>query len=358
MYIASTMNPANVYAHPLDIGDGWSTADPAQVGFGSDQLNAVIDNAGRNQSNTHGIVIERHGKLIAERYFAGRDHPHDSWAGENLEFGPASKHDLRSVGKSITSLLFGIARQQGKIGKLTTPVLDFFPEYKDLQTSQKRAITLQHLLTMSTGLRWSESGGRLVNQETQMNWAWDRYHYVLKQDMIQAPGSQFNYNSGANALLAEIIERRSSMSFATYAYTQLFKPLGITDIEWDTDYRGKAMSFSGLRMRPRDLVKIGRLVLDHGKWHGQQIVPEDWLQESLAHHIVAEDGMEYGYQWWIGRAGKISWVAAIGLGGQALYIVPEFDMTVVITAGRYSSSNSGDATYQLFQRILETLNKR
>jgi CubicO group peptidase (beta-lactamase class C family) len=343
---------------PATIGDGWERADPEASGFDANALCEALREAEKGQVNIHGIVVERHGRLVAELYRRGKDKPMSSLFAREVEFGPTDLHDMRSISKSVVSLLVGVAIGQGRIAGVATPVLDFYPRDQDLRTSARAAITIEHLLTMSSGLAWKEEAttyGTSANDETHLFWAWSRHRYVLDRPMDAAPGERFNYSGGDNTLLAEILARATGKDLRELARTELFDPLGLESWEWAGDIYGRPVPFAGLRLRPRDLAKIGRMVLDHGQWHGRQVVPAGWVAASLAAHIPTGDGRQYGYQWWVGSAvwrdKMIAWSGAIGNGGQRLYVLPELDMCVVITAGEYNSADIGEKLGRLMARI-------
>lgn len=331
------------YAVPAIIGDGWEREELSKSGFDAGRLRSLLASMMNGETNIHSVIIERHGRLVAELYRRGKDKSVYSLLARNKDFGPTVLHDTRSVGKSVVSLLLGIAEQQGKIGDLATPVIDFYPEYSDLATPERKAITLAHLLTMSSGLEWREGGG-LPNDETRLFWKSSPYSYVFSRPLVALPGSTFNYNSGGTAVLADILTRVAKTPLKDFARKALFEPLGISDWEWVADLHGRPMAFNGLRMRPRDMAKIGRMVVDHGQWRGRQIVPADWIAASLQPRVTTGfDGLQYGYQWWLGtvewKGKRLAWSAAFGHGGQRLFVVPDLDMTVVITAGAYDDSD-------------------
>lgn len=347
------------FAVPVLIGDGWERADLTTSGFDAAGLCARLATMMNGETNIHSVIIERHGHLVAEVYRRGQDKSVYSLFAHNQDFGPAVLHDTRSVGKSVVSLLIGIAKQQGKIGDLSTPAIDFYPEYGDLATPQCKAITLADFLTMSGGLEWSE-GGSGRDDEHRLYWKWSPYRYVFSRPIMALPGSKWNYNSGGVAVLADILTRATKMSLKDFVRTALFEPLGISDWEWTSDLHGRPMAFTGLRMRPRDMAKIGRLVLDHGQWRGRQIVPAGWIDASLKPRIdtgIAD--FQYGYLWWSGpvdwHGKKLRWAAAFGNGGQRIFVVPELDMTVVITAGAYGDPQIAPRVSAFFKHIISTV---
>ncbi len=139
-------------------------------------------------------------------------------------------------------------------------------------------------------------------------------------------------------MLAHLISQGTGRPLLDYAREKLFKPLGITDVEWIADSGGEPIAASGLRMRPRDLAKIGQLVIDRGTWGDSQLVPAEWLVQSFAPRIRANQDIEYGYHWWLGKlkANGQPWIGAFGNGGQRLFIIPSVRLVVVITAGNYN----------------------
>jgi CubicO group peptidase (beta-lactamase class C family) len=246
---------------------------------------------------------------------------------------------------------------------LNTPVLDLLPALADLKNEGREAITIAHLLTMSSGLDWNEpSTYNSKNDEFGLYWRTSQSRYVFNRSMAAPAGTRYNYNGGGTAVLAQILTERVGMSLPDYARKVLFEPLGITDWEWVNDIRGRPLAFAGLRLRPRDLARIGRMVLGEekrrGRWQGKQIVPADWLAESLRGQIDMQNerGWQYGYQWWVGKVealgAKQDWSAGFGNGGQRLFMVPELDLVVVTTAGAYNKSEIGREAYQLFKRVV------
>jgi CubicO group peptidase (beta-lactamase class C family) len=358
--VAAMTNPATAAAATLEVP---SLCDDGKRMEGSQKtlntaLCQVIDLAGTDSSLLHGVVVDYKGQSIAERYFSGRDKVVGQLLGHDRVFTPQTLHDVRSISKSVVSLLVGIAQQEGKIGSIDTPVLSYFSSNdKPLNmASGWERITLRHLLTMASGLDWQEDG--VFGHQTRMEFSGDQANYVLERSIAQPPGTRYLYNSGNTALLGRVLERVTGKDLETYARQVLFEPLGITDLEWRKGRDGHAYAHAGLRLTPRNLIKLGRLVLDRGRWNGRQIVPQAWIQDSIESHIAAERDWQYGYQWRTGDAivsGKSwRWIAAFGNGGQRLYVVPTLDLTVVIVAGRYDAPypSNGQPSQELFHEIL------
>ncbi|HEY9101688.1 serine hydrolase [Chitinimonas sp.] len=359
--LAAAMLPTLLLAAPCDVpaskADGWVVAPAQDVALDADKLCGVLRGFADGQVNFHGLVVARRGQLVAEAYRQGRDKAVSDYFSHTVQFDAERQHDMRSISKSVTSLLWGIAQAQGKTPPLNTPVLDLLPDLAELRSNGRDGITLAHLLSMSSGLEWKEWGsyGALSNDEFGLFWHSSQARYLFNRPLAAPPGSKFNYNGGGTAVLAQILSERVGMSLPDYARRYLFEPLGITEFTWQNDLRGRPLAFAGLRLRPRDLAKIGQLVLNEGQWNGKQVVPTEWLAESTLGRLSSGDGMQYGYQWWSGTVevhGKTrSWVGGIGNGGQRLYVVPELELVVAITAGDYDQPEIGYQAYQLFKRI-------
>ena len=296
--------------------------------------------------NVHSVLIARHGRIASEWYFSGPDERRGEQLG-NITFDAETIHDLRSATKSVVSILFGIAFADGAIESLDTSVLDYFPEYQDLQTDERRKIQLHHLLSMSSGLHWDEDTYPYTdprNSETAMDLASDRLYFALSQELEAAPGLQFRYSGGDVAIIAEIIARATKMPIDEFARKKLFEPLGVSEFEWIKDESGTPIAASGLRMLPRGMMRIGLMMLGDGQYEGRQIITTDWAQRSVEPHTVVDRepgcGTNYGYFWWLGPAcpeiDDPAWYSAFGNGGQRIFVVPEYDLVIVVTAGLYN----------------------
>jgi CubicO group peptidase (beta-lactamase class C family) len=367
------LSHASPCAAPEKRADGWAIEVSATAaGFDAQRLCEVLKEFAASKVNFHSLVIARHGKLVAESYKRGKDETIYTIVATAKDFDAATQHDVRSISKSVVSLLWGIAEGEGKTPPLNTPVLDLLPDLADLKNQGREAITLGHLLTMSSGLDWNEPNTyNARNDEFGLYWRSSQSRYLFDRPMAAPAGTRYNYNGGGTAVLAQILSDRVGMSLPDYARKMLFAPLGITEWEWQNDVRGRPLSFAGLRLRPRDMARIGRMVIGEdktpGKWQGKQIVPVAWLTESLRGHIdmLNEPGWQYGYQWWVGKIDAVSTVGAIGglatqrdwsggfgNGGQRLLMVPALDLVVVITAGEYGKPAIGRDAYQLFKRVV------
>jgi len=313
----------------------------------------------------HSVIAMRGRDTVAEWYFEGADEVRGRQLGV-VKFGPETLHDVRSVTKSVVALLVGIAVEEGAIKSLDAPALDFFPEYADLQTPERRRITLRHLLTMGSGLHWDEDTYPYTdprNSEIAMDLAPDPYRYVLSQPIEAAAGARFKYSGGDVAVMAAILARATKTPLDAYAEAKLFRPLGIAKVEWQRDAKGVPYAASGLRMMPRDMAKIGRMMLQDGRWDGRQVVPAAWVKTSIQPHARVEPdpkcGTRYGYFWWLYAGCEVTppqpWAAANGNGGQRIVLVPERDLVVVMTAGLYNKPGQRQTANATVTGILEAL---
>jgi CubicO group peptidase (beta-lactamase class C family) len=321
----------------------FTLVNPSKVGFDASVLNK-IDTAVSHGTfpNIHSVLIAKDGKLVFEKYWPGKD---EVWAvGKGvIPHSKDSLHDIRSISKSIVSACFGILLQQGKIKSVHQKIFDSFPEYAKQDTGLKSLLTIEHLLTMTSGLKWNEDipYDNPENSEIRMINSGHPVDYVLNQPMEIAPGKVWKYNGGTTQLLAAIIERTSGQKITEFARKYIFAPLGITRFEWaiypgTTEYAAA----SGLRLRSRDLLKFGLLYLNNGVWNNKQLIPAQWVAASVAPHIMRNHSSAYGYQFWlfndtIGNQ-TVNLIACVGNGDQRIFIDKARKMVIVITAGNYN----------------------
>ena len=279
----------------------------------SQQLAKMFESIKQQDLNLDGVLIIRHGTIVTETYFP--------------PFQQDTKHELYSCTKSFISALMGIAIDKGYIDGIDQPMLDFFPERTFANSdARKTAMTLENLLTMTSGLDWEEGDPIYAQMMRSPDWV----QFVLDTPMAVEPGSQFNYCSGCSHVLSAIVQATTGTSTLDFAQAYLFEPLGISDVYWYADPDGIANGGWGLRLTPRDMAKLGYLYLHHGVWDGQQIVSTEWVSASVKAHVQAEDELDYGYQWWVYPA--LNAYTARGRGGQLIFVMPDLDIVVVFTA--------------------------
>ncbi|GAA3509619.1 CubicO group peptidase (beta-lactamase class C family) [Streptosporangium album] len=311
----------------------WQRIQPEKAGLAPDlagRLDALV-REGR-APGLHGVVVARHGGLVLEHYGSGPDFSWNTPLG-TVDFGPETLHDVRSVTKSVVALLYGIALADGMVPEPDEPILRHFPEYSDLAADPRRArLTVEHTLTMTLGLEWDETKPYTSpeNDEIGMELAADRYRYVLERPIVEEPGRRWHYSGGAAALIGGLIARGTGRPLEDFARTALFEPLGVESFEWMAGDDGVASAASGLRLTPRDLAGLGQAVLD------RRVIPVSWAEAMLRPRVPAWDGCSYGYLWYAGPDGR---VAAMGNGGQRLFLVPGHDLVVAVTAGGYNGAD-------------------
>jgi CubicO group peptidase (beta-lactamase class C family) len=198
---------------PTAVDDGWQIATPHAMGVDAAQLCSIDEMLDRAKTNLHAVVVARRGKLIYEIYRTGID---ERWG---LKLGDVAytaqvPHDVRSISKSVVSLLFGIALDRHLIASIDDPVADYFPDYADLRTAEKDRIQLRHLLTMTSGIEWDEQRSYRdpKNSEIMMIRSSDPYRFVLSQAVKDEPGKVWNYSGGSTQLLAGVLQRKAPAS--------------------------------------------------------------------------------------------------------------------------------------------------
>jgi CubicO group peptidase (beta-lactamase class C family) len=301
-------------------------------------------------SNIHSVLVSHKGMLVAENYYRGSDRPMGDWRAQEKQFTANDLHDMRSISKTLIGLAVGIAIDEGKITSVTMPL------------TQRPELQISHLLSMTTGLQWNESVGTygtLANNETQLFFRPWRTRYVLGKERLHAPGMVFNYSGGSTHVLADLLDQHTGEAFTDYIFKKLFKPLNITQFEWRTDLHFRPVSFAGLRLLPRDLLKIGQLMLNKGSWDGKQVISKAWVDESFKPRVTVDSGRRFGYHWWLGDV-KVNghyhaFAVAVGNGGQRLFVCPSLELAVVFTAGQYNSATIGPQLYKLFEAIANNL---
>jgi CubicO group peptidase (beta-lactamase class C family) len=361
-----------VYRIPAGTNDGWETAGLDDVGMREEQLGEMMDRIqSKEYQNVHGVLIVKNGKLVFEEYFEGYTFSYTGpWSsllkfrGERMDFGIDTPHNLASVTKSFTSALVGIAIERGLIQDVDDQVISYLPEYVHLSDEQVDRITLEHLLTMTSGLKWNELElwlGDMEHDLIQLFMVDDPIGYVLSKPVVSEPGSAWYYNGGAVNVLGEVIKGATGMRMDDFAARYLFAPLGITQYEWDhINYDLGVIHASGnLKLRPRDMAKFGTLYLNGGTWQGQQIISQEWVEKSTRESvsipweslesILGEEyaylpethGDRYGYLWWLNtyqtNSGSVDVYFASGWGGQRIFVFPSLDMVVVLTGGNYAT---------------------
>ncbi len=298
--------------------DGWLTSTPEEQGMDAGRLQSMevfISAQGWND-DVDSILAVYNGYLVYEYY-------------PSTSYDENDTHHIYSCTKSFTSALVGMAIDQGYIESIDTEVLDFFPELTiENLDSDKQAITIRDLLTMTSGLDWHDQTN-YYSMEVSSDWV----KYVLDRPMVSEPGTTWNYNTGGTHVLAAIINKTTPHGIIPFVESQLFDPLGINEYYWVTDNKGIPIGGTALNLLPRDMAKFGYLYLKNGLWDNEQIISEAWITESTTPSVITEFdqglGSGYGYLWW-----TYAWhgvYAARGSYEQYIFVVPSQDLVVVFT---------------------------
>lgn len=305
----ATETPPNGLYWPTE---GWRTTSPEAQDMDSGKLAEMLASVQQQKLNLHSLLVIRHGYLVSETYFQG-----------DLN----TRHELYSCTKSFTSTLIGIALDQGKIDGLDHKIVDFFPGYEfENLDAHKQAMTLEDLLTMRSGLDWHEGDAAYTALYRSPDWV----QSMLDMPMALESGVMFNYCSGCTHLLSAIVQRTTGLNTLDYAKQNLFKPLGITNVRWDTDSQGIPIGGWGLQITSRDMAKLGYLFLHQGEWDGQQVVSSGWVDKATQKYSDTGDGRGYGYQWW--TYPSLDAFMATGRYGQLIFVIPNLDLVIVTTA--------------------------
>ena len=328
------------------------TADPAAVGLSAarlQQMEAAIK-AGEFKQVTS-VLIARNGKLVFERYFDSD--------------GAAGLRNTRSVTKTVTGMLVGLAIELGLIPSVDAKVLGYFADKEPLQNPdpRKAAITVEDFLTMSSLLECDDDNQFSRGNEERMYLLEDWAKFALDLPIrgfaswtdppARSPyGRSFSYCTAGVTLLGPLLERATHEPVPKFADEHLFAPLGITGIRWQFQPSGAAMTGGGLLLHSIDLLKLGQLYLNGGTWNGRRVVSPEWVSRSLAPHASVREGTEYGYLWWLQRfhAGARDFQAfgMSGTGGNKVYVFPKEQLVAVVTTTNYRVSGA----HPLSERLL------
>lgn len=305
------------------VRNDWDVSTPEAQGLDPMLVARLYYNA-EDVETIRSLLVVKNGYLIAEKYFHGGS--------------VDSKERMQSVTKSFTSALVGLAMEKGCLASLDQPAIEFLPELADrVKDPRKKQITVRHLLQMRAGFPWEESAPELF----ELMYAGFRPSVFVDVPLARDPGTEMEYSNISSYLLSVVASRACDVDLLDFGQEHLFDLLGVEPGEWITGWEGYRNGHADLYLRPRDMAKFGLLYLNDGRWQGGQIVPADWVHESL--QVYSEDAwsyrigsnfkdMSYGYQWWSARAGGRRWWFAWGHGGQQIALVEDLDMVIVVTA--------------------------
>lgn len=324
---------------PQQLDDGWTTATPESVGLNSALLNQAVDMLFDEDlyPTSKSLLVIKDNKLVLESYcrdLADRDR----------------LSNIKSVTKSVTSILFGIAIDKGFFEPdLNRTVYSYLPQYFD-SVNLKRSITLYHMLTMRTGLKWHDK------EHTPDLFNTSRFpsslRIVLQKSMEFPPGRWFNDNEGTSQIISGMITDTTGISLEEFAVENLFSKIGISNFYWEKHTDGLNYGAIGLYLNSRDMAKIGQLMARNGIWNSEQVVSSDWLNSSTSVQLSEAYTLfePIGFYWWIRPDNNA--FCAIGQGGQFIYVVPSKNLVIVHTAFPYSGSGYRGVTLKDFEEIV------
>lgn len=326
-----------VYAPPPALDDGWRTASLDEVGISRAGIqkfvqmitDTPIDSV--SSPEIHGVLVARHGLLVLEEYFHGEHR--------------GKPHDTRSAAKSLTSTLFGAAVKAGVPVSVSTPVYQAmnggsFPP--GLDDPRKKSLTVEHLLTMASGLDCDDSDPKSPGREDYMtdeSGAKDYYRFTLDLKMIRDPGEKAVYCSVQSNLVGGVLSRAARQPLPVLFQSLLAGPLQISRYYMNLAPNGDAYMGGGVRFLPRDFMKLGQLHLNGGVWNGRRILTPEWSRRATS-PLVEIRGRQYGYQWWVqdypykGRTVRAFYAG--GNGGQVVMVIPELDLVMAFYGGNYN----------------------
>ncbi len=301
-----------------------------QYNIDGEQLTVAFDDM-KTVEGALSLIVCREGTTVAEEYYYYNN------------YGPDSIKNIMSVTKTFTGVLVGLAIEKGYIESVNDPISKYLTGIVTFPDDIKPNITIDQLLKMSFGHSWNGTSNSSLFEECFFD-SEDNLQYIIDLPLVSTPGTVFNYSDGASHLLSVSITEATGINTHDFAKTNLFDPLGIKNFSWATDDRGYPIGAAYLRITPADMVKFGNLILNKGKYNGNQIVSENWIDTMTTTKISTNNdvlyGPEYGYQIWLGNASGHRYYMAMGWGGQFIFIVPDQDL--VVTATCWTS----DITYQ------------
>lgn len=315
-YLLNSCSDINNTEEP-PIGYAWQSTFPDALGMNSSILNNAI-NAAAAKGFINSIIVIRNGKIAAEQYYNGRN--------------ANSYQSIRSVSKSFLSALIGIAVNKG-ILNLDQKMIDSFPEYQEFVTDTNvNNITLRHLLTMRSGINGDEEFYSVFTNSS--NWI----KTIIQNSLNFTPGTRSLYSTASTHLVSGMLTKASGMSTMEFAKINLFDPMGIVINDWAHDPQGIYFGGNDMFMTTRNMAVLGLLYLNKGNLNGRQIVPEEWINNSLVYSggiggtwgSLSEIG--YGYMWWLGKVSGKKIFTALGHGGQYIMCVPDYNMIAAVTS--------------------------
>ena len=358
-----------LYNAPKNMNDGIETGTIENVDIDDTRIARATNeiNCGK-YGEVHSMLIYKDNLLVFEEYFQGHIFQWDApgYYGEQVQWRYEMPHHIMSCTKSFTSACIGIAIDLGYIENVHQSIFEFLPDHQHLKTNNREYITIEHLLTMTSGLAWNEWGAPHGTSANDIDMLYfdckDPVSCVLERPLVAEPGQVFTYNGGGMVVLGEILKNATNLNIDEFSKKYLFEPLGIDSTEWTKYSNGMFDAAGSLKLIPRDMLKLGVSYLNNGVWNGERIISSEWIKNSSNTYnknekinIPMEDSGRngYAYSWWTSELSysgeKIKMYRAGGWGGQSIMVFPGFDMVVVFTGGNYAANSK---LYKLLTRYV------
>jgi len=343
------------YKTPKTYNDGLKAGSLEQVGMVSQYLNSLINCIYANKyDQVHSILIYKDDMLVFEEYMEGNKYKWDGkyYYGDRIKWHKDSLHMIMSCTKSVTSAIVGIAVDKGFF-QVEESIFKYLPDHQQYKTGGKDDITIEHLLTMTSGLEWDEWSGAHGTTANDIDRVYiecqdDPLACILEKEITSAPGEEFTYSGGNMIILGEVLKNAVGTNILDFSKQHLFTPLGIDSIYWYQFSNGVFACDGSIMLTPRDMLKIGITYLNEGVWNGQRIISKGWIEKSKTTYknnkginVPLDDTGKnnYAYTWWLnevsGGGKKAGIFQASGWGGQEIVVIPEYNIVVVFTGGNY-----------------------
>lgn len=317
-----------------------------KAGIQGDSLRSLINAIGMaDPPDFRGIVVLKGEEILLEEYYS--------------TYWRSTLHDIRSAGKSITGLLMGIAMDKGIVKNIDDPFLTYFPELQQEWPEGLGKVTIENLLTMSSGMDADANDLNSKGNELYLLASEDWIRFALDLPMVFEPGTAYRYNSVAAMLVGAVIENASGMNLSDFAKEHLLTPLGIQEYYWWTGPKGRVAGMGNIYLSNLDFAKIGAMVANEGVWKGKQIISREWIKALSTKHLDISkqdpfaDG--YGYLWYISTSGEHRYFFASGNGGNKLYVLPDLGLSVAILSSAYGRGYGHMRAENIFQLLLKSI---
>ena len=324
---------------PAELNDGWVLNPVSSTNFNMDIFNEVMKAVYSNEDFllVRSLVVVKDGKLMAEAYprtLDDRDEPHHLW----------------STTKSFISMLTGIAIDKGYINSVNDSVFTYIPEYMQYVYPELMPLTIEECLTMRSGIDYDND--HWEEEELLACVPDELTRYIVERPMKAKPGAETFYKNSDPQLLVKVVSNAAKTDLVEFADQNLFAPLGITNYHWSRNKDNTPYGGFGLWLTPRDLAKVGLMLLNNGQFNNHQILSTNYIKEATTAKTIINE-KDYGYLFWIDHSRRYYWTW--GAGGQFIFVVPEKSLVVVITSEQFADEQNttfGQARY-LVEKIME-----